>query len=543
METINDNLRLLAAETLELLEATRQLLVKPEVEQFQKLFSRDDYIDNLKTIIENNCFSRIHSVHYVNDSEINLIRAMHTIGVNLERVADFCVNIGRQMEFMTDPGFIGRFDTDTMFKTIADHIPRILETLREKNLTGALTICRVEYTLDQLFKINFDLIMEKLHDGIEVQNHITSLFIFRYLERIGDSMLNIGEALLFAIVGEKIKINQFDALQETLEASGFEGRVADVDVQSLWGSRSGCRISRVAPKKNPDPRTRGIFKEGNVGKIRKEKLSIERWESFFPGLAPRIFGYHETGQNASFLVEYLPGCTLDQVVLTTANDILANAYFLLQQIIEEVWETSQRRRPVTTDYMGQLQQRLETVRRVHPRLMRTESFVQNVEIAPTARLIKACAELESTLAAPFSVFIHGDFNINNIVYDHTSQRIHYIDLYRSRDADYVQDASVFLISNFRLPIFEPTLRLRLNWVIVQFYDFLKDFAHKHQDGTFAARLALALARSFYTSTRFELNKHFARTMYLRAHFLMEKLARHDPADWEAFRFPEDVLCY
>lgn len=543
METINDNLRLLAAETLDLLEATRLLLEQPEVALFEKIFSRDDYIDNLKTIIENSCFSRIHGVQYVSDSDIGVIRAIHIISINLERIADFCVNIARQMEFMTDVTFIRRFDTAIMIGTITDHIPRILETLKEKNLTGALNICRVEHTLDCLFKINFDQIMAKLHTGEEIQNHITTLFIFRYLERIGDSMLNIGEALLAAIIGERIKINQFDALQETLEASGFKGQVADVDMKSLWGSRSGCRISQVAPKQNTDLRTRGIFKEGKISKIRNEKKSIERWENFFPGLAPRIFGYQESGANASFLVEYLSGCTLDQVLLTTGNEIVANAWFLLQQIIEEVWETSRQVQSGHTDYMAQLQQRLNAVKRVHPQLRQPRGAVQNTQILSSEQLIQECSRLEQDLPAPFTVFIHGDFNINNIVYDHISQRIHYIDLYRSRDADYIQDASVFLISNFRMPVFDPSLRLRLNWIIVQFYDFLKDFARKHQDQTFAARLALALARSFYTSTRFELNKHFARVMCLRAHFLMYKLVRHAPQPWNDFHFSEDILMY
>ncbi|MBF0551315.1 MAG: hypothetical protein HQK60_12355, partial [Deltaproteobacteria bacterium] len=56
---------------------------------------------------------------------------------------------------------------------------------------------------------------------------------------------------------------------------------------------------------------------------------------------------------------------------------------------------------------------------------------------------------------------------------------------------------------------------------------------------------LALARSFYTSTRFELNKEFAREMYLRAHFLMEKVAGYGAAggSWPDFVFPLSVLYY
>lgn len=147
------------------------------------------------------------------------------------------------------------------------------------------------------------------------------------------------------------------------------------------------------------------------------------------------------------------------------------------------------------------------------------------------------------MAAPFTVFIHGDFNTNNIVYNHEEQKINYIDLYRSRQSDYVQDVSVFLVSNFRLPVFDPELRERLNTVSLYFYEFFSGFAEKNADAVFEARLALALARSFYTSTRFELDNAFAKVMSLRAHYLMERLAAHKGRPWTDFRLPQDVLFY
>jgi hypothetical protein len=109
-------------------------------------------------------------------------------------------------------------------------------------------------------------------------------------------------------------------------------------------------------------------------------------------------------------------------------------------------------------------------------------------------------------------------------------------------ADYVQDASVFLISNFRLPVFEPRLRKRLNVVIERFWEIFNSFAEKHEDRTFQARMALSLVRSFYTSTRFELKESFAREMFLRVHFLMEHLAAHR-SNWEDYRLPSSVFVY
>ena len=78
-----------------------------------------------------------------------------------------------------------------------------------------------------------------------------------------------------------------------------------------------------------------------------------------------------------------------------------------------------------------------------------------------ARIIDAAEAVERTLVAPYTVLIHGDYNTNNILYDPAEDRIHYIDLHRSADADLVQDVSVYMISHFRLPVFDAPRRKML----------------------------------------------------------------------------------
>jgi aminoglycoside phosphotransferase (APT) family kinase protein len=150
-------------------------------------------------------------------------------------------------------------------------------------------------------------------------------------------------------------------------------------------------------------------------------------------------------------------------------------------------------------------------------------------------------DAEKELSAPFSVFIHGDYNVNNLVYDHQNERLYYLDVHRSRQFDYVQDVSVFLVSNYRMPVFEAQLRSRIHWIMGEFLSFARTFAQQSGDATFEARMALALARSLFTSTRFELNPAFSRGMCQRAHYLMERVAEHRGRPWQDFVLPERVL--
>jgi hypothetical protein len=109
--------------------------------------------------------------------------------------------------------------------------------------------------------------------------------------------------------------------------------------------------------------------------------------------------------------------------------------------------------------------------------------------------------------------------------------------------DYAQDVSVFLVSNFRVPVFEESRRKQLNRIVLSFYWFARQFAAEQDDETFEARLAAGLVRSFVTSTRFELERTFAENMMRRALYLLERLDAHRDAPWETFRLPQQVLLY
>jgi phosphate uptake regulator len=546
-EGLDENFKFIVLEVENQARATKRFLESPSRKLYSKITSRDDYIDNLKTIIENKCYSRIHSDKSLDKNQLNKIRAIQVMSVNLEKIADYFVNIVKQMRYLDDQSFITRYDCCETWEIILDRLAIIRCAFHEEDMSRALLICKAEPSLDVVYKLLFDRVMNEMGMGRDAQSLITVLFIFRYFERVGDALLNIGEAIIFSLLGERIKIEQFDALQQTLTKSGFGDSFADIDFRAIWGTRSGCRIGKVEQRESSlsteEKRQGSIYKEGSLDKIRKERESIKRWKQLFPNLVADIYGFHEDADKGSMLVEFLTGCTLDEVVLSGDDEFMRNALFVFESTVLETWTSTMERLPVKTNYIRQIQSRLEDVLQTHPEFWRTPKTLGGAEVRSTEALLSRCAAMEQELEAPFSVFIHGDFNINNVVYNHEAQQVHYIDLYRSRDFDYVQDASVFLVSNFRMPLFDTDHRGRINQVIRQFYGFAKGFAGQHDDATFEARMAFALARSFYTSTRFEMNFKFAKEMYNRSMFLLEKINHYKGGKWEDFSLPEDILYY
>jgi hypothetical protein len=261
-------------------------------------------------------------------------------------------------------------------------------------------------------------------------------------------------------------------------------------------------------------------------------------------VAPKVLAYHSNDEEtASLLVEFLPGETLQQIILNAERDHSRKALTALKKLlVDGVWPTTRRQAAIETSYMAQVLGRLDSIQNVHT-FLRKQKFLGDVAVDSTATLVEKCLEIERLLPAPFSVFIHGDFNANNILYNVESDTAHFVDVNRSTQADYLQDVSVFLISAFRLPVFDSPAREEIDWITKEFFSFVKAFADQENDTTFDARLTLGLARSFFTSTRFQLNSDFVKEMVLRANFLMEKLIafHQDDGDWQKFNLPEAVI--
>lgn len=540
---IEENFRFLVMDVRKQVEETLAFLDHPAAGLMERIDSRDDYIDNMKSLIEDKAFGYITSPEGMDRASVNLMRALTTITSNLERIADFAVNVVNQTKYLADPNFLASYDYEPFFREVFAALDLIIQALQRHDMAQAFRICHSEFVLDAMYAERFQRILGELREGRHTGDLVTTLFIFRYLERMGDSLLNIGEALIFVHLGEKLKIHQYEALTGTLASSGLEQPLSEVEFESIWGSRSGCRIGTVDDKKTDGSHQRVIFKEGRRGKLLEEKENIERWHRLMPGLPPRVFGFQEQGEQASILLEFLPGCTLQEVLISADHEVWENAVFLLEEHQSIIWRETWRDEPAKAGFIKQLRARAADVYRVHPYFRDHAQAIGGLALPCFEDKLARAAEATAEVRAPFSVFIHGDYNVNNIIYDHNQQRLHFIDLHRSAQTDYIQDVSVFLVSGFRIPVKEAPFRARINRTNQRFLAFARGFASERGDALFDIRLALGLMRSLFTSTRFELDPKFAKVMYMRSAYLLDRILDHIGRPWEEFALPEGVLVY
>jgi phosphate uptake regulator len=551
-EGIKENFSFLVLEVAKQVEDTRHVLREPSPKLIERIHSRDNYVDTIRTIITNKTFNALCATADVDRESARIVQAIGTIANNLESIGDFCTNIVGQLRYLSDISFFHEFVYEDSFDVIESALAKVETTVFTHDVDLALKICRAESLLDAHYKRNFDLIMARLQNGEPPADLITCMFIMRYLERIGDSLENIGEAVISSALGEKLKMRHYLAFEDSYDVIGAEVPGAqsahadpndEIVFESIAETRSGGRIGRVRRRNDRQKPRWVIFKEGSPDKVTQEKENIELWEGLFPGLPPKIFRFSRTSNHATLLLEYIDGATFQEVILDHDLARLQEAQDAIHALLGKIWTSTKQKTATNAAYVDQLRARLSDVFYIHPEFDEPGFSIGELHVPSFQQSLKRLAEIGRDIDAPFSVFIHGDFNTDNIMYSFRASRLHLIDLNRSQQTDFVQDVAVFLVSNFRIPVFEENLRRRLNFVSLRFFDFARRFALENGDTTFEARLALGLVRSFITSTRFVVSDRFAREMFVRAKYIMDKTIAHAGKPWSEFKLPPDILTY
>ena len=539
---LSENFTFLVLEIKKQLEITKKAIAKNETRYLEKLKISGDYVDNLKSIIARKSYGQMAKVTSEEKKMIDCMMAINTISSNLEKIGDYCENIVKQLHHFNDQNFFQKYNYQEYLKIILKSINLIPNSFLNFNIQQALRICRSEFTIDSLYLKDFQEIMKELEKNKKDQaDLITSIFILRYLERIGDALLNAGEAIISSVIGTRLKINQYNALKDSLPNHSQNFKLESIGVET----KSGCKIEKVKNKNNFSEWKEVIFKEGRPKKLKEEKDNLDFWRDFFPGLTPKIYGYENKGESASLLMEYMQGRNFQEILLSNSKKTTYQALEKITETLTTIWEKTFRKEKSQTNFMEQLSKRISDVYAIHPAFQKNEIAIGSLVKPSLETLISKAKNIERKINATFSVLIHGDFNNDNVLYDEELNQIYLIDIHRSQQTDYLQDVSVFLISNFRLPIFNAKNRALINKVILKFYNFVENFAREKNDSTFEARLSLGLARSFFTSTRFILNKKFAKTMFLRSLHLLEELEKHANSNknWSDFHLNKDILIY
>jgi phosphate uptake regulator len=542
-QSIHHNFEFLQAELVGRLESIKSFLGDTSPQAAEKIFSRSGYLSNLKQRIHDDCYRYIATSDNAEAPEVMRMRAIDKIATEMERIADLGVEFVQQTLYYDDPGKKNFPKLLKQLDIVIDAVAQIQTALFENDTQLAVKIGNVQERLDRKFRKLLKKNAASLRDPSDAESLLTISLSAYAIERMGDSLLRISESIISSSLGMVMDASRLQGMQDSIGKIAETSNAEELKLATVAETRSGAAISSVQLTDDDNSQYPAILKQGHKKKIKMERKGVQNWHDVFPGLAPTILAWKKQGKSASLLIEHLSGHTFEQVVLNDSIEILENALTELKNTLYSVWTETLAEKPVAANFMQQLDKRLNDVYAVHPEFQGSEQRICGSELSSFDSLASRAAEIETHIQAPFSVYIHGDFNIDNIIYDTESNQIHYVDLHRSRYMDYVQDVSVFMVSNYRLQVLDNQIRRRIAAVINEFYQITRAFAVTNSDTTFELRLAFGLVRSLATSTRFILDRNLARAMFLRARFLLEQIVKLDPADYANYRVPVDEVFY
>lgn len=531
---ISENLRFLIVEVESQVSNLATFLSSRSPTVGQRIVNRSGYAYNLKMRIHSSCFTHIGSLK--KDSDMLSLRAMESIATDLERIAELCRDCVHGIESISNRRCLRAKYYGPMLEHVIKCVRLVENAMNCHDTRVALKIGAAKRRMStavQKLMVKYTAALKKRKN---TEDCITAIFVVHAVEQMADALLNIGEALISANLGQPVNIERYHSLKDSVARLDLDS----VAIESLAETRSGSNISGISDN-GDDNGYVAIFKEGQKRKVKEERQGVENWHEIFPGLAPKILSYRKRGQSASLLIEHLAGLTFEQILLNESRPLLDETCTQLTRTLASVWKETRSKEVVPANHMGQLASRLGEVYAIHPEFENDRMSVCGHSIPSFETLLKKAKTAEEKVKPPFSVYIHGDFNVDNIIYDPMEKRINFIDLHRSSYMDYVQDVSVFMVSNYRLQILEARSRARILSVARKFHQFAAKFARDAGDDTFEFRLAFGLARSFATSTRFVLDKSLARAMYLRARYLIERAIEISPEKANRFHLPIEEI--
>ena len=483
----------------------------------ESIVEKDDLADSLNLKVETQSFDLLASPE-LDEGQRRAARSAIRVASNLERVGDAATHIAKRVRIMQADGVApGDFRLRDMATVALQAVDDGLKAVLYEDQGLAIRACEREPELDHLYLEAIRALTDRMRrDPGQIPYCFHVHCAVKYIEKIGDYVLNIGEQAIFLITGRRLKFGQFQQLDSLLPAGDSSGRFSP-----YLDGISGALVAEVRGKR------RTLFKEGARKKIRDEVRKSEEWERIDDSLTPRIISTTTYRDRQALLREFVEGRLLSAIYFEGSDlELKVEATEVLRDTLLRLWEQTIVEEPPELDYVRQISSRLAEVYGLHPYLERLGERTLRMQgrvIEPIDDQLAKAAKIEATLAPPFSIWLHGDLNPNNVVYRGIPGSLKFFDVHRSRHGDYLQDLTVFLVGLERVAGLSATIKRHLRRAGKTMLDAGAEFGAEHGDAHHERRLRLGFGRSYITSARIILQPAHAEWLFRKGRAELQRL--------------------
>jgi phosphate transport system protein len=186
-------------------------LVEGDVDLADKVIGGDAEIDRRTLQVEEHSIE-VTATQFPVARDLRLLHSLTYIALHLERMGDLAVNIARAAKRTAD-----RRGPQTLYDLIqaqGNLVYRVLdatcEALEKSDLELARKLQDLDEPIDHLYK-QFFRELARLQDEEDIEWASMMVLASRYLERIADNAVDIGERIAYLVTGE------FDGLHDSEE--------------------------------------------------------------------------------------------------------------------------------------------------------------------------------------------------------------------------------------------------------------------------------------------------------------------------------------
>jgi len=207
LEEITDEVLVMGSLVQDAVHNSIEALMTMDQELADGIIKDDEKVNEHDISIEEKCIV-LQAEHQPVAVDLRFIHSISIIIKHLERIGDLAVNIGKIVKRLSAKEEKNNIDKDVMDllvemgKLAEPELARALEAFKNRDAKLASKLGKSDDAVDEIQKIIFKKLFTT-HKGEEDIKFVTNIVLAsRYLERIGDQSVNIGDRVLYFLTGD-----------------------------------------------------------------------------------------------------------------------------------------------------------------------------------------------------------------------------------------------------------------------------------------------------------------------------------------------------